>query len=119
MFCALCGTLLQLQSGKSTASCPLCNFQRDVSALASHEIVSRSGPTDFMRRFDIDPLIKPGAEAPEAGAKDRERATVDEPCPKCGYFQLEYYTLQLRSADEGQTVFYECSKCRYKFSQNN
>lgn len=30
------------------------------------------------------------------------QATVDEDCPKCGHHQLEYYTMQLRSADEGQ-----------------
>lgn len=30
------------------------------------------------------------------------RATVDEPCPRCKHPVLEYYTMQLRSADEGQ-----------------
>ena len=49
----------------------------------------------------------------------RHRATVDEPCPKCNHPQLEFYTMQLRSADEGQTVFYECPNCGHKFSQNN
>lgn len=34
--------------------------------------------------------------------KNRVRATVDEPCPRCKNPVLEYYTMQLRSADEGQ-----------------
>lgn len=46
------------------------------------------------------------------GGKMRQNATVDEKCPKCGNPQLEFYTMQLRSVDEGQTCFYECVKCR-------
>lgn len=43
---------------------------------------------------------------------------VDEPCPKCRHPQMEFYTMQLRSADEGQTVFYECPNCGHKYSLN-
>ena len=32
---------------------------------------------------------------------------------------LNFYCMQLRSVDEGQTVFYECPQCGYTFSQNN
>ena len=45
--------------------------------------------------------------------------SVDEECPKCGNPIVEFYTMQMRSVDEGQTVFYECPKCGYTWSQNN
>ena len=37
----------------------------------------------------------------------RERAVVDEKCPKCSHKGLNFYTIWARSVDEGQTVFYE------------
>jgi DNA-directed RNA polymerase I subunit RPA12 len=75
---------------------------------------------DYARRYNLEPLVKSEARRDEEGAlASRSRATVDEPCPKCGHQGLEFYTLQLRSADEGQTVFYECPSCKAKWSQNN
>ena len=68
-----------------------------------------------LRRARYVQLPEPEAE----DAATRQRATVDEYCPKCNHFGLEFYTMQLRSADEGQTVFYECPKCFHKYSQNN
>ncbi len=46
------------------------------------------------------------------------RAEVEEPCPRCSAPRMEFYTMQMRSADEGQTVFYECKACGHKFSVN-
>jgi hypothetical protein len=43
------------------------------------------------------------------GASKRTRAKVNEECPKCGHPEMEFWTVQLRSVDEGQTVFYEVS----------
>ena len=61
------------------------------------------------------------SEAAAAGAipqQQKARATVQEACPRCKHPELSYYTMQLRSADEGQTVFYECVKCGHAFSTN-
>ena len=38
---------------------------------------------------------------------------MDEECPRCKNPQMSFYTLQLRSVDEGSTVFYKCLKCGY------
>ena len=32
---------------------------------------------------------------------------------------MSYAAIQLRSADEGQTVFFTCVKCKYKESENS
>jgi len=45
--------------------------------------------------------------------------TVDRECSKCGYGKMSYTTLQLRSADEGQTVFFTCLKCKHKEVENS
>ena len=43
---------------------------------------------------------------------------VEEDCPvkECDSKKLYFRTAQLRSVDEGQTVFYECVKCGHTFS---
>jgi DNA-directed RNA polymerase I subunit RPA12 len=83
-------------------------------------IVHDTDMNDYARRFGLEPLVKSEERQEEEEAlRGRTRATVDEVCPKCGHEGMEFYTLQLRSADEGQTVFYECAECGHKYSQNN
>ena len=43
-----------------------------------------------------------------------EDTEVDHICSKCGHGKATYSTQQTRSADEGQTVFYTCTKCKQK-----
>lgn len=53
------------------------------------------------------------------GKDAEEGPVVDRKCPKCGNDKMSYATLQLRSADEGQTVFYTCTKCKFKENENS
>ncbi|VDK18683.1 unnamed protein product, partial [Anisakis simplex] len=45
--------------------------------------------------------------------KNLKEPVVDKICEKCGHDQMSYTCRQTRSADEGQTVFYTCLKCKH------
>lgn len=47
----------------------------------------------------------------EKKADSEDGCVVERKCPNCTNDKMSYATLQLRSADEGQTVFYTCTKC--------
>lgn len=50
---------------------------------------------------------------------EAEGPVVERRCPQCQNDKMSYATLQLRSADEGQTVFYTCTKCKYVSTHSN
>jgi len=50
---------------------------------------------------------------------DTDGPIVERRCPQCQNDKMSYATLQLRSADEGQTVFYTCTKCKYVSAYSN
>jgi hypothetical protein len=42
-------------------------------------------------------------------------AIIERDCPDCGRKEMFWTTVQLRSADEGSTVFYRCV-CGFKYA---
>lgn len=51
---------------------------------------------------------------------ETEGPRVEKFCNKCNTLTVQtYFTTQLRSADEGQTVFYRCTKCLIQTSENS
>jgi len=114
MFCPTSGQLLQLDPVRGVAFCPATGYTKSLEELSKVSIISRSNMAEYSRTYNLQPLVKDTTVALD----NRVRATVDEVCPKCGHRGLEFYTMQLRSADEGQTVFYECTECGHKYSTN-
>ena len=44
--------------------------------------------------------------------RDTRPRTTDVECPKCGTRDAWWFLLQTRKADEAETTFLECTKCR-------
>ncbi|KAG0146980.1 hypothetical protein CROQUDRAFT_656619 [Cronartium quercuum f. sp. fusiforme G11] len=119
LFCADCGNLLDVPGEEDQISCDQCGRTESAKSQEGFVIVTRSHPSAFPSSL----RQKRALVQPPTSAQDLDPAQaaplMDETCPKCQNPQMKYHTLQLRSADEGTTVFYECPKCGHKFSTNN
>ena len=136
VFCTDCGNLLDGSSGdkKAILTCEVCGTENKGTSgdwalsnmktltlapprlidTSSAVVITKSKPTAFpsllrSKRSAIQTLTAEDVQT---------EATIRQTCPECGREEMWYYTLQLRSADEGSTVFYRC-ECGYKFSTNN
>ena len=113
-FCPECRASLQVDATGSI-NCRVCPYESNLSSLSS--VPSRT-------TYSADRAVPLWAKSDEEQAalrasKEPSRATVEEPCVRCGVPEVGFYTVQLRSVDEGQTVFYECPACKHTWSINN
>ncbi|KAF8004440.1 DNA-directed RNA polymerase I subunit RPA12 [Metschnikowia aff. pulcherrima] len=116
IFCTGCGNLLDPVSSKPTLDCQVCNKAYDSLKFADLKVVTESSEDAFPSSLKLKKsVVKTSLNTDEV----EEGATIKEKCPKCGHDEMQYHTLQLRSADEGATVFYTCTSCGYRFRTNN
>lgn len=47
-------------------------------------------------------------------SKDMENARIRKDCPKCAATEMTWSEAQLRSVDEGTTIFYRCPECGHR-----
>lgn len=93
MFCLCCETILELEPS-DTVACLRCRTKNKVDPSAVKTTVK-----EYSRHAQRNTKAK--------GARIRQQ------CPGCLGEEMYYNVLQLRSADEGQTVLYECD-CGYR-----
>lgn len=108
-FCPTCGTMLpSIPSVGPDLTCMACKTRVSLESFAETE-------TSYTVKFNK----KETSLKKKQGDDEDLGPIVDRKCPKCGHEQMSYAALQLRSADEGQTVFFTCLKCKYKESENS
>eukprot|EP00037_Helgoeca_nana_P002340 m.33221 g.33221 ORF g.33221 m.33221 type:complete len:139 (+) comp12512_c0_seq2:116-532(+) len=113
-FCPHCGTLLitdgAIHGDTASVECPRCRAPVPVVVFEGVPITSTSREFAFQRpKFDT--------RVKEASAS--EGTKTDEMCPACGKREMTFTTAQLRSADEGQTIFFSCQGCGNKYNLNS
>ncbi|CAN8102206.1 unnamed protein product [Discula destructiva] len=114
VFCTDCGNLLPSSKGseKNILLCECCGAENKDEA--SKEIITKSKPSDFpsylRQKLSTTQTIKRHEVNTEA--------ITNQTCTKCGREEVRFSAVQLRSADEGSTIFYTCD-CGHKWSENN
>jgi DNA-directed RNA polymerase subunit M len=107
-FCPSCGTRLILKRKEGEASilsCPNCGYEKPTSRSTVTRRVIGHGPRDRI------------AVIGKEEQKLRTTPTAKIECPKCGNNLAYTWQVQTRSADEGATQFFRCTKCGYTFRE--
>merc|ERR1711974_466251 len=119
--CSRCGAVLDLAKVSSDfkTECAFCGFTQQFEPKedlqAGHTVMVRTEiPRWWKDEDEAIARIKSGAKAEEAS----EYPEIAMECPQCGHDRLQFWTRQLRSADEGQTTYFLCKKCGWRATEN-
>ena len=99
MFCPKCGSILIVKemNKKRVLVCSNCGH--------------KPGSADFTLAEDM----KKGER--ELGVVQESQGETlpitDAECPKCGHSKAYYWMQQTRAADEAETRFFKCEKCKH------
>ncbi|CAF3428344.1 unnamed protein product [Rotaria sp. Silwood1] len=101
-FCPACGTILPLPDGS-----PIIQYFHLIvfHGTQSTVHVNFHNVEDEMKTLENNEAV--------------EGTLIQRKCPRCGHDEMSFTTRQLRSADEGQTVFYLCPKCSFQELENS
>ncbi|XP_067001544.2 DNA-directed RNA polymerase I subunit RPA12 [Anabrus simplex] len=115
-FCPDCGSILPELRTDGGVTCFTCKRKHGPEVFG--EMVTR-----YVINFNShtnNPQIKSSNwKHKSIKEEEPEGPLVERKCPQCNNDVMSYSTLQLRSADEGQTIFYTCTKCKFKETENS
>ncbi|KAM5263187.1 DNA-directed RNA polymerase I subunit RPA12 [Ctenodactylus gundi] len=108
-FCPDCGSILPLPGAQDTVTCTRCAFSVNVRDFEG-KVVKTS-----VVFHQLGTVVRTSVEE----GPEFQGPVVDRRCSRCGHEGMAYHTRQMRSADEGQTVFYTCTKCKFQEKEDS
>ncbi|KPP68039.1 DNA-directed RNA polymerase I subunit 12-like [Scleropages formosus] len=109
-FCPECGCVLPLPGLEETVTCPRCHF-----TVSIHEFADKAVTSSVV----FNPLEASSFPKEEEEEAELKGPVIDRRCSRCNKEGMVYHTRQMRSADEGQTVFYTCIHCRFQEKEDS
>ena len=103
MFCPECGSILKpkVKAGKKVLFCS-CGFSKvpeeDETSTGIKETVTVGKKVEVLEDVEVYPKVK-------------------VKCEKCGNNAAYYWSQQTRGADEPETRFFRCTKCRFTWRE--
>lgn len=109
-FCPECGNVLPLPGIHDSVTCPRCKFSIPVKEFCGQQITST---------VIFNPIEQSSVVVEDEEDSELKGPVIDRRCSRCNKEGMVYHTRQMRSADEGQTVFFTCIHCRYQEKEDS
>jgi DNA-directed RNA polymerase I subunit RPA12 len=124
VFCATCGNLLNfIYDRESILTCRLCLQPNDQVFRVNQDSTESTNKSTSKYNSSVTWKNKLYNEIDKfkinVGVGNKVIIVQDCPNKSCDSKEMLEYSMQLRSVDEGSTVFSECPKCGIKFTVNN
>ena len=93
LFCEKCGNLMKPFDGKLKCDCGFIQEEGSIK-----EKKRKKQELEVVEERESHPI-------------------VDETCPKCNHNKAYHWSMQTRSSDEPETLFFKCVKCSHSWRQ--
>ncbi len=111
-YCSRCGAVLPALGPTGGLSCVVCKHEVDINILEDYHV-------KYVVEFNARDNYNEERKLKQANKGQAEGPIAERRCSNCGNETMSYASLQLRSADEGQTIFFTCTRCKHKETENS